>query len=44
MVEQLEERHGEAPSQMLVDDGYAKKEDITKVSPPEGGTEVYAPV
>lgn len=44
MVEQLEQRYGEAPAQMLVDGGFAKKQDITDVSPPEGKTEVYAPV
>ena len=29
---------------MLVDGGFAKKEDIEQVSPPQGGTTVYAPV
>jgi hypothetical protein len=44
MVEQHEERYGETPDEMLVDGGFAKKEDITRVSPPEGRTTVYAPV
>lgn len=44
MVEQLEERYQQPPEEMLVDGGFAKKEDITKVSPPEGETMVYAPV
>lgn len=44
MVEQLEQRFEKGPAEMLVDGGYAKKEDITKVSPPEGQTKVYAPV
>ena len=44
MVEQLEERYQQPPEEMLVDGGFAKKEDITKVSPPEGETVVYAPV
>jgi transposase len=44
MVEQHEERYGEPPEEMLVDGGFAKKDDITQVSPPEGKTTVYAPV
>ncbi len=44
MVEQIEERYEQPPEEMLVDGGFAKKEDITKVSPPEGETMVYAPV
>jgi transposase len=44
MVHQLEERYGQAPKEMLVDGGFAKKEDIVEVSPPTGGTTVYAPV
>lgn len=44
MVEQHVERYQEPPKEMLVDGGFAKKDDITKVSPPEGGTTVYAPV
>lgn len=44
MVEQHEERYQEPPKEILVDGGFAKKDDITKVSPPEGGTTVYAPV
>ena len=44
MVQQHEERYGREPEEMLVDGGFTKKEDITKVSPPEGNTVVYAPV
>jgi transposase len=42
MVEQLQERYQEKPKEMLVDGGFAKKEDIEKVE--QGGTTVYAPV
>jgi len=41
MVEQIEERHGEPPDEMLVDGGFVKKDDIDQVSP---ATTVYAPV
>lgn len=41
MVQQIEERYGQCPEQMLVDGGFAKQEDITKVG---GRTQVYAPV
>lgn len=44
MVEQHVERYAEPPQEMLVDGGFAKKDDITAVSPPQGGTLVYAPV
>lgn len=44
MVEQHEERYEEPPKEALVDGGFVKKSDIEKVSPPEGGTKVYAPV
>jgi len=44
MVEQHQQRYGQAPQQMLVDGGFAKKEDIEEVSRPEVGTTVYAPV
>jgi len=44
MVHQHEERYDEAPKEFLVDGGFIKKEDIEEVSPPEGGTTVYAPV
>lgn len=44
MVEQHKERYGETPDEMLVDGGFAKKEDIERVSAPENGTTVYAPV
>jgi len=44
MVEQHEQRYGEPPQEILADGGFAKKADIEKVSPPQGGTTVYAPV
>jgi transposase len=44
MVEQHEQRYGERPKEMLIDGGFVKKADIDAVSPPEGGTVVYAPV
>jgi transposase len=42
MVAQHEERYEERPKEMLVDGGFAKKEDIEKVE--QAGTTVYAPV
>jgi len=42
MVEQLQERYEERPKEMLVDGGFAKKEDIEKLA--QAGTTVYAPV
>jgi len=44
MVEQHQDRYGRAPDETLVDGGFAKHEDIEKVSSPENGTVVYAPV
>ena len=44
MVEQHVERYAAAPQEMLVDGGFVKKEDIEQLSPPHGGTTVYAPV
>jgi transposase len=45
MVEQIEERHERVPGAMLVDGGFAKKEDIEKVDEiTGGGCRVYAPV
>jgi transposase len=44
MVEQHQDRYGQAPDEVLVDGGFAKHEDIEKVSSPENGTVVYAPV
>jgi transposase len=44
IVEQHDERYGQTPGEMLVDGGFAKKDDITQVSPPHGNTTVYAPV
>jgi transposase/IS5 family transposase len=42
MVEQHEERYQEKPKEMLVDGGFAKKDDIEQVE--QAGTTVYAPV
>jgi hypothetical protein len=44
MVEQHEARYERVPDEMLVDGGFAKHEDIEKVSSGEPGTTVYAPV
>jgi len=44
MVEQLEERYDKTPVEVLVDGGFAKHEDIEKVSTAEAGPKVYAPV
>ena len=44
MVEQHQQRYDETPREALVDGGFVKKADIDQVSPPQGGTTVYAPV
>ena len=44
MVEQIENRYGKPPDEMLIDGGFAKHDDIEKVSVPHGETTVYAPV
>lgn len=44
MVEQHQDRYAKVPEEILVDGGFAKGEDIEKVSSPERGTKVYAPV
>ena len=44
MVEQHQPRYEEKPREALVDGGFVKKADIDQVSPPQGGTTVYAPV
>ncbi len=44
IVEQHQDRYGRAPDEVLVDGGFAKHADIEKVSSPENGTVVYAPV
>ena len=44
MIEQHQERYGQTPEETLVDGGFAQLEDIEKVSSPEVGTTVYAPV
>jgi hypothetical protein len=43
-VEQLTERYGHSPQQVLADGGFAKKEDITRLSEAPFNCEVYAPV
>jgi transposase len=44
MVEQVHERFGEYPREMLVDGGFAKHEDIEAVEAKGAGCTVYAPV
>ena len=44
MIDQQRERYGRAPQETLVDGGFAKHEDIEKVSSGECRTVVYAPV
>ena len=44
MVEQHHQRYGMYPGEVLVDGGFAKKEDIETVSAPDQGCTVYAPV
>jgi transposase len=44
MVNQIQERYDQAPSEYEVDGGFAKLEDIEAVSAPEVGCTVYAPV
>ena len=44
MVQQHADRYDQTPDEMLVDGGFAKKEDIDTVSRPEVGVVVYAPV
>jgi transposase len=44
MIEQHQQRYEEKPKEALVDGGFVKKADFDQVSPPQGGTTVYAPV
>jgi len=44
MVGQHEARYEQTPKEMLADGGFAKKEDIDRLSPPQGRTTIYAPV
>lgn len=44
MVEQLENRFGQTPEEMLVDGNFAKQEDLIKLASSEGTTVVYAPL
>jgi len=44
MIQQHEDRYDERPKEALVDGGFVKKADIDQLSPPRGGTTVYAPV
>jgi len=43
MVEQLQERYGQAPTEMLVDADFITHADLDAVSAPEVGTTVYGP-
>lgn len=44
MVEQIEQRCGKAPEEMLVDGGFVSRKDIEHVETKEPGVKVYAPV
>jgi transposase len=44
MVEQHQQRYEKKPREALIDGGFVHKGEITKLSPPQGGTTVYAPV
>ncbi len=44
MVEQIQVRHEETPEEVLADGGFVVHEDIEKLSQPDIGTTVYAPV
>ena len=44
LVEQVYERFGQRPQEVLVDGGFASHADITAVSAPDKGCVVYAPV
>ena len=44
MVDQIEQRYGRAPKEVLVDGNFVTRKDIEKVAAKEPGVEVYAPV
>lgn len=44
MVEQIEERTGVRPPEVLADGGFSTKEDIQQLNDPEQGYKVYTPV
>jgi transposase len=44
MLEQHQDRYGQAPAMALVDGGFANKEDIERAASADFGTVVYAPV
>jgi transposase len=44
MTEQLQQRYGRAPAELLVDGGFVNHDDIVAVARPELGCTVYAPV
>lgn len=44
MVRQHQQHYDEVPDEILADGGFVKKDDIDEISPPHGGTVVYAPV
>lgn len=44
MVEQIDQRTGVRPKEVLADGGFSTKEDLQKLNDPEQGYKVYAPV
>jgi len=44
MIDQIQRRTGRRPAEVLVDGGFATKQDIEQVNDPEQGCQVYAPV
>jgi transposase len=44
MIEQIRERYARAPAEALADGGFAKKEDITRLSEPDLNCRVFVPV
>jgi transposase len=44
MVEQIEQRTGVRPTEMLADGGFSTKDDLEALNDPEQGYKVYAPV
>ena len=43
MIRQLEDRYGQTPTEYLADPGFATREDIEALTPPQGKTLVYIP-
>jgi transposase len=44
MIEQHQQRYGQTPRAMLVDGGFATKQDLQRFGTPDSGTTIYAPV